>query len=47
MVSTHRLLVSFPIRIKKKAGGVENFWVLDHAGLLFDGRPEIAGLSFV
>jgi hypothetical protein len=32
---------------EKKAGVVENLQVLDHAGLLFDGRPEIAGPPFV
>jgi len=34
-------------RKRKKAGVVETLQALDHAGLLFDGPPGKAGLSFV
>ena len=34
-------------RLKKKAGVVEDPQILDHAGLLFDEPPSIAGLPFV
>jgi hypothetical protein len=33
--------------LEKKAGVVDDTRVLDHAGILFDGPPGIAGLSFV
>jgi hypothetical protein len=33
--------------LEKKAGVVDDTRVLDHAGILFDGPPGIAGLPLV